>query len=108
MKFTEHTKLVLDNTCTVLWNHEDKQVSSLPTKTINGETYYLLAENDSVKVLEGANYKDGDKLYLKDGCKNEIIKEDFDHWRAMAKTFVFNGEDKYIYQRSNNYYVRCW
>ena len=108
MKFTEHTKMTLDETCTVLWENQDVKVSSLPTKEINGETYFLLAEGNSVKKIEGTSYQDGDKLYLKKGCKNEIIKEDYDHWRSMAKTFVFNGDKLHRYERCNNLHIRCW
>ena len=108
MKFNEHTKLKLDKTCTVFFNHKDTEVSSLPSKTINNEIYYLLAQGDTVKVLEGAEYEDGDKLYLKEGARNEIIKEDYDHWRAMTPMFLFDKNNKNKALRCNNIYIRCW
>lgn len=105
-----HLPFTLTDKCTVLWNHEDKKVSGMATKTINDETYYKLDDGPLVKVHEGVEYKDGDTFYLKKDCKNEIIKEEYDHWRAMAKIFVFN-EDKMntmAQRRSNNLHIRCW
>ena len=61
----------------------------MQTKTINDEIYYKLDNGPLVKVHEGIGYKDGDTFYLKKDCKNEIVKEEYDHWRAMAKIFVF-------------------
>ena len=110
MKFTEHTKTKIDNTCTVLWEHEDKAVGSMPTKTINGEKYYELAKGDSVKKREGASYKDGDTFYLKENDKTVIIKEEYDHWRALARVYIYNGDEcrSEVMTRTGNIFVRCW
>ena len=101
---------ILTDTCVVLWNHEEKAVSSLPTKTIGDSTYYLLAEGNELQRLLGISYQSGDKLYLKKEDKNEIIKEDFDHYRAMAKVYVYNENNKNnaATTRSNLLHVRCW
>lgn len=110
MKFTEHTKVKIDETCTVLWNHEDKKVSDMPTKTIHGEKYYELASGDDVKRREGASYKEGDTFYLKENDKTVIIKEEYDHWRALARVHIFNGDEhrSEVMTRTGNIHIRCW